>query len=225
MRRRVVISRAEMVKYLWPSYRGPLVGTGALAHEHCCLERLNDPTEDGAVFEWDDHLPPPKPNTDLPPIPDFDKRSLPAPPPVEPQPDRFFPAKGAAFVVAFAAIVGVLVWGLSGGAAAPSSAPSASSTPAPSPVAVNQQPLTQVGANAAAGALLVAWDDADHLQFVVWDINRMTGCHVLAVEYQGPTGSTDPRSIPDDVQPDVIGRAHRGGERITVWFGCERGTS
>lgn len=119
-------------------------------------------------------------------------------------------------------IVGVLVWGLT----APNAREGgmlASRTPTSSPVKVEPQPLTQNGANAAAGAMLVAWHDPDHLNFVAWDIHRLTGCTAMAVRYQGPTGSTDPGSIPDDINPTVVGRAHSDTERLTVWWGCERG--
>jgi hypothetical protein len=93
-------------------------------------------------------------------------------------------------------------------------------TPTSSPVDFVRQPLTQAGADRAAGAILVAWDDPDQLQFVSWDIRRLTGCVPLAVSYVGPEGRTDPRSIPEDIEPTVVGRAHSDTERMTVWFGC-----
>lgn len=122
----------------------------------------------------------------------------------------------------FAFIVGVLVWGL-GNDSRPD-APGIATPATPAHVRIERRPLTQAGADAAAGALLVAWHDVDHLRFVAWDIHRVTGCTPLAVKYDGPGGHTDPRSVPDDISADVVGRAHRGGERLKVWFGCERGT-
>lgn len=92
--------------------------------------------------------------------------------------------------------------------------------PAGTTVAVERQPLTQYGADRAAGALLVAWDDVDHLRFVTWDINRLTGCVPLAMKYDGPLGHTDPRSIPKDIQHDVVGRARYKQARLKVWWGC-----
>lgn len=114
-----------------------------------------------------------------------------------------------------AAFVGVLVWGLTD---PPVITPAA---PASSPVTFVPKPLTQAGADAAAGALLRFYHDDEHLNFVAWDIHRMTGCRPAAVNYVGPEDRTDPGSIPEDIDPTVIGRAHRGPERLTVWFVCK----
>lgn len=116
-----------------------------------------------------------------------------------------------------ALIVGVLVWGA--GKQAPTS--HASRTPAPTPVVLEPQALTQAGADAAAGAILVAWHDVKHLDFVVRDIHRVTRCAPLAFEYVGPFSRTNPNSIPKDIQPDIVGRAHTDTERMTVWFDCK----
>jgi hypothetical protein len=49
------ISDMQMVKWPWPDFYGPLLGTGALRHEHCCLTRHYDARRAVTVFEWGDH--------------------------------------------------------------------------------------------------------------------------------------------------------------------------
>lgn len=98
--------------------------------------------------------------------------------------------------------------------------PKAVAAPEKSHVPFDPKPLTQAGADAATGAVLVAWHDVDHLRFVMWDVHRLTGCRALAFRYTGPGPDTDPHSVPEDIDPTVVGKAHTDNAMMEVWWKC-----
>lgn len=119
--------------------------------------------------------------------------------------------------------VGVLVWGLTGSSRSTAESPAAGAaprTPASTHVDWDPQPMTQSTADKMAESLLVAYGDPKHFDFVFRNMQAHMGCNALAWVYRGPDGGTDPRSVPDDIEPTVIGRAHWKDMRMTVWWKC-----